>query len=229
MGTDACEILFFVKLPLAGKVKTRLARDLGAGRAAKLYEAFAEDQLATLTSTGIPVRVCCVPMGTLADYEMWLGNQYSFEWQLGFDLGARMLAAFDGAFRRGRKRVVLTGSDAPMMQRETVLEAFDALQHRDAVFSPSPDGGYSLAGYRASGLVRDVFLEMPWSTSGVFEETCRRLNEHDASYAVLQETPDVDTLQELGRLVQSAVFGNSPMTSRDNAPRSFSLLEHWGF
>ncbi|MFW5792111.1 MAG: glycosyltransferase, partial [Desulfohalobiaceae bacterium] len=54
-------ILFFVRLPEIGKVKTRLAAALGEQAALRLYRAFVKDQLAMFQELEVQVLVVGTP------------------------------------------------------------------------------------------------------------------------------------------------------------------------
>jgi len=45
--------------------------------------------------------------------------------QAGADLGARMAAAFEDAFRAGAARAVLVGTDCPALDADTLHRALD--------------------------------------------------------------------------------------------------------
>ncbi len=56
-------VLMFTKYPIPGMVKTRLAETLGAEHAAGLQTAFIRDELDMLKALGVPVTLCCDPLG----------------------------------------------------------------------------------------------------------------------------------------------------------------------
>ena len=112
MKNDAL-ILFFVKYPEPGEVKTRLAATIGPDKAAELYAHFVLDLLAKLESTQLPFKVCFYPEQKRDLMIGWLGDGYEYSLQKGVGLGERMATAFRDAFAGGHRRVILMGSDFP--------------------------------------------------------------------------------------------------------------------
>jgi hypothetical protein len=87
-------------------------------------------------------------------------------------VGARMADAFARAFARGAERVVLVGTDAPGVARETAIAALSALDAADVVIGPAEDGGYYLIALREPR--PELFAGVAWSTPSVREETRAR-------------------------------------------------------
>jgi uncharacterized protein len=69
------------------------------------------------------------------------------------------------------------------------------------VLGPTEDGGYYLIGLRQSR--RELFEQMPWSTSQVFPETRRRSEQYGLTVACTEYWYDVDTPDDLARLRDS--------------------------
>ena len=83
-----------------------------------------------------------------------------------------MFAAFDKLCAKGP--VLLIGTDCPALTPGHLRMAATALQEGDdAVFLPSEDGGYVLAGLRQADA--NLFADMPWGSAEVMAETRRRL------------------------------------------------------
>ena len=136
----------FVRAPVLGAVKRRLAAGIGAVEALRFYRA-ATDSL--LRRVGRDPRWETV----LAVTPDWAAHGVS-PWparivrtaQGGGDLGARMgrILARDPAVP-----VAIVGSDIPELGARHVGSAFAALRSADLVFGPAADGGYWLVGRRA--------------------------------------------------------------------------------
>ena len=107
------------------------------------------------------------------------------------DLGARMSAAFDEAFRRGADRVALVGSDVSGLTRDDVLAALPSLDNHDLVLGPARDGGYYLIAL--SRARPELFRGLAWGTSAVFAATMERAAALGLSVRVLEERRDIDT------------------------------------
>src|SRR5690606_24549295 len=92
--------------------------------------------------------------------------------QEGDDLGAREQAAFARMFRQGARRVILVGSDVPLLTPSILQEAVEVITadpQRVAV-GPAADGGYYLLGLSGPG-VPDLFSGVRWSTHYALADT----------------------------------------------------------
>ena len=195
-------ILFFVRYPETGAVKTRLAASIGSDEAAELYRNFVMDILVKLESSGFPLEVCFYPKQKRDAFVDWLGGGYAYYPQAGKDLGERMKAAFTNAFAGGHNRVVLIGSDFPDLPLSFFKESLDALNTYDAVIGPSVDGGYYLIGFRDRAFFPHIFEGMEWGTETVFRKTLSMLKAHKKRTYILPAWNDVDTVEDLEQLIQ---------------------------
>src|SRR5437763_1572758 len=134
-------IVIFARAPVAGEVKTRLAKALGEDTALALYEAFLDD--ACQLTAGLGARRVLAVAGDIDHASLQrLAKSQRLELapQGEGDLGARL----DRAMTRelGRGPVVIIGSDAPTLPRAELHRALDALVSHDIVLVPARDGGY---------------------------------------------------------------------------------------
>ncbi|MHC4362984.1 MAG: TIGR04282 family arsenosugar biosynthesis glycosyltransferase [Planctomycetota bacterium] len=199
-SSDNC-ILLFVKHPAPGRVKTRLAEQLGPGRAAALYENFVLDLLDTLRSLNVNLRIFFEPAEALNDIRHWLGENHSYVLQRGNNLGQRMKNAFAYAFADGCSKGVLIGSDLPDLPADFLSLGLRALDTGDAVLGPSSDGGYYLIGFSRETFLPEAFDNIAWGTDRVFAHTVKTLKRHRRKLYVLPRWHDVDTLEDLKSLV----------------------------
>ena len=166
-------IILFAKLPVAGKVKTRLQPRLSAQEAADLYRSFLLDCAETAASTTAARKViACSPAGSAEAVRELLGPlaaAFDFIPQPDTDLGNRMEVLFEHSFDGGAGRTVVVGSDSPSLSPGLIDEAFDLLRRPELVLGPCIDGGYYLIGQRQ--LDRTLFRGIEWSTSRVFRQT----------------------------------------------------------
>lgn len=235
MGNDvpACVALYFVRQPVAGQVKTRLARDLqplcpdGARAAAELYAAFGQDVLAALQAAGFSgpeVQVLHDPPDAGPAVRAWLGVGQCRPQPPG-DLGARMAGAFVESFAQGAEAAVLLGSDLPDLPPAILAQAREALadgSRMSTVLGPASDGGYFLVGFRRETFCADIFTDMPWSTPDVLRLTLERLAAHGRQALLLPPWHDVDTLKDLQSL--AARLAGTPGA----APRTRAALRVLG-
>ncbi|WP_291326600.1 TIGR04282 family arsenosugar biosynthesis glycosyltransferase [Desulfovibrio sp. UCD-KL4C] len=195
-------LLIFVKLPIAGMVKTRLAKDIGSKQAALFYAAFVEDLLARVDKSEIETLIFYDPEEPASAYNNWIGNRRLIP-QRGKDLGKRMLNAFKDAFTLGYKKCVLTGSDLPDLPTSTIKKGLSSLDKYPACLGPAKDGGYYLIGFQAKTLTDIPLTNIRWSTPHVFEETVQKFESLKLKPYILPEHADVDTLEDLMALLQN--------------------------
>ena len=208
---DSC-ILFFVKLPEKGSVKTRLAKDLGRNFVLALYENFVFDMLETLAKADLPIILYFHPPESGAAVSRWLGGNYLYVSQNGSDLGERMKNAFKDAFERGFSKAVIIGSDIPDLKISILDMAFNSLHANDMVVGPSVDGGYYLIGFRHNSFLPEVFKGISWGTDTVLKDTLKILREKNYRAHFLPEMRDVDTIEDLKALYErnkDTAFANS--------------------
>lgn len=205
-------ILLFVKAPVTGRVKTRLAAAVGDDAALELYRSFVLDLLEILDSGGFAATVLFDPPDAADAVAAWLGRNRRYLPQQGHDLGERMKNAFQAVFGSGAPKAILIGSDLPDLRPQILIEALDALERHDAVIGPALDGGYYLIGFRDETFRPEVFRNVPWSTPDVFEITMRRFTNAGAQVHPLPQWRDVDTIEDLRDLYernQGAAFERS--------------------
>ena len=197
-------ILFFVKYPEPGQVKTRLAARIGTTHAIELYQCFLDDLSAMLEKSRHDVIVCYSPDTTTA--KKWAQHRFPFAKQfyaqLGSNLGERMVKAFEFGFRAYQK-LLLIGSDSPHLPAPILNQAFYALEEFDTVIGPCPDGGYYLIGFREK-IVSNAFQNINWSTNRVLIQTQKTLALENKSVHHLSEMLDIDEHDDLELLLSVA-------------------------
>ncbi len=191
----------FVRQPVPGRVKTRLAAELGEKRAAEIYSAFITDVANRFRRIGNERVLCFCPDSTESRryFESVAGPDYRLWPQPEADLGTRMQRFLDEHIRGAGDRVVVIGSDSPTLPRGYVEQAFVALDGADCVIGPATDGGFYLIGM--SGRAWPLFPGVEWSTSRVLDQTVQRAHDCGARLAVLPAWYDVDTPDDLRMLV----------------------------
>lgn len=194
----------FAKFWQPGRVKTRLAAELGDSAAAALSRAFLEATLSRMAGLAAHREVCFSPADRQPEFRKMVPPGWTLSPQVEGKLGERIEAFFDRAFDRGAERVVLIGSDSPNVPREYAANAFAALEHVAVVLGPAADGGYYLVGARMS--TPPVFRDIAWSTPAVWGQTLAALDRAGLrggdGYALLPEWNDIDTLDDLRKLRQ---------------------------
>ena len=190
-------LIVFVKFPEPGKVKTRIARELGAERAAELYSRMAERIIHDVSGPGAYGTIVYFdPPEREDDIKTWLGSDsLSYEPQSGGTIGDRMANAFHRVFCEGAVRAVLIGTDIPEITADIISAAFDLLSDTDVVLGPAEDGGYYLMGLRK--FEPTLFRDIDWGTNTVYTRTLARIVEKNLSHKLLDTLKDVDTAEDI--------------------------------
>jgi uncharacterized protein len=190
----------FCKHPMPGKVKTRLAADIGEIPAARLYEAFLLDILERLQTATDRRILCYTPDGVRSRdwFSTLTGGAWGLRPQIEGSLGDRLQAFFDEESRDGPARVIVIGSDSPTISAAIIGRAEEQLHQSDAVIGPSPDGGYYLLGLRR--MSDRLFTDIDWSTPAVYDQQKQRLSEAGFTTASLPPIPEVDDAGDLDLL-----------------------------
>ncbi len=184
-------LLIFVKNPVPGTVKTRIARTVGNERAVAVYEhllAYTQQITGTPPLSG-PAWKRIVYYGDFINpADGWDG--YEKKEQTGVDLGERMLNAFAEQFAAGATRAVIIGSDCLQIKADHLEQAFSALDTADVVIGPATDGGYYLLGMNK--LHASIFQNKPWSQPELLEQTIHDLTQNTLTYTLLEALTDID-------------------------------------
>lgn len=193
-------LIVFVKAPVPGKVKTRLQIPLSEAQVARLYEAFVRDVVRGARRCGAATVSVAYETHPKRRDLTWLEDAPPWFPQADGDLGARLIAAFDRAFRAGAEKVVVIGSDCPDLDPGVLRRAFARLDDVQAVLGPAEDGGYYLIGLRAP--MPHLFTKMDWSESTVLKRTLERLRLRGESFRLMPVQSDVDTFGDLKSLAR---------------------------
>lgn len=181
-----------VKEPRPGRVKTRLARDIGVipatwwfrHQSARLFRRLKDPRWQTVLAVAPdqavrskiwPVDLARVPQGN-------------------GDLGQRMTRML----RAAPGPACLIGADIPGITRAHISRAFAALGDHDAVFGPASDGGYWLVGAKhPPRLLQGTFKNVRWSTGHALADTLNTLPGWRLAFT--DTLQDVDTAADLPR------------------------------
>jgi len=175
-------LLIFTRNPELGKVKTRLAKDLGDKNALEIYKTLLNHTKDVVSQVDCTRRVGYSV--NVRDNDIWETTVFEKFKQEGEDLGVRMYNAFKQGFLDGYKNVIIIGSDLYDLQPKHINQAFTALDNNDTVIGPAQDGGYYLLGMNT--LIKDVFFNKNWGNDSVYKDTISNL-----------ETKKIHTLETL--------------------------------
>ena len=196
-------LLIFLRDPVPGAVKTRLAAALGDQPACELYRACVELTLERLGAWRREVVLCVDPPEALGRTRTWLGDGWRMTAQQGRDLGERLAQATSQAFAEGAAQVVVIGTDSPWLRAERLDAAFAALARAEIVLGPTSDGGYYLIGL--SHPADPLFHGIAWGTSSVYPTTRAAARALGWSVTVLPMGYDLDHLHDVRRFLDEEI------------------------
>lgn len=194
---SAREILIFARTPELGKVKTRLAAEIGPDAALQTYLKLLAHTRESVSRSGFPARVHLA--GPMPEHDLWSEAGFRRFPQVDGDLGKRMASAFTQAFADGVRSVVIIGTDCPGLSSAHLHEAMKALETHEAVVGPADDGGYTLLGLTSP--IRAIFENKAWSTDSVLRDTLADFKTLGMSVARMETLRDLDTLDDLNALI----------------------------
>jgi rSAM/selenodomain-associated transferase 1 len=185
-------LLIFVRNPVYGKVKTRLAATIGNDKALQIYQQLVE-HTAAVTQHINATRVVYYS-DFISEGDAW-NETYLKTVQHGEGLGERMSNAFKDTLEYGAKKTVLIGTDCYELNAEIIANGFTELSNYDIVIGPALDGGYYLLGMKTHH--PQLFNDITWSTDTVLKETLARCAELGLRYFMLPVLSDIDDENDL--------------------------------
>lgn len=192
-------ILVFAREPVPGRVKTRLQPALGEDGTVRLYKTLLETVVGQLEELELAPWELWVTSNPSHEYFLTLCNKRDIYIQSGNDLGARMDHASSTALaREAVDRVIIIGSDCPVLDADYLSQALAALAEEQVVIGPADDGGYVLIGMNRPQPA--LFQEIDWGTASVLHQTQARLEAAGLTVACLEQRWDVDRPGDLERL-----------------------------
>ena len=192
------KLIIMAKTPVAGRVKTRLARDVGEASAATFYRHTCRAVVARLSQTKLWTTTLSISPDTGIHDRFWPPHLPRIRQGEG-DLGERMQRAMT---RNLDGPVVLVGTDIPEIRPSHVADAFHMLRNRDVVFGPTPDGGYWLVGSASQRYLRAAFRNVRWSTEFALSDTIKSFKAQNKRLTVglITQLNDVDHGTDLAGL-----------------------------
>lgn len=183
-------LVVMAKLPQAGRVKTRLAREIGIVEALRVYRTVLGRILRDLSADTRWRTWIAVSPDSAASSPVW--PKVSLIGQGSGNLGQRMQHVFD-ELPTGPAAII--GSDIPGIRRADIADAFAALGSNEAVFGPAGDGGYWLVGQRRLPRVLPMFANVRWSSEHALADTLANVNRA----ALIRQIDDLDTAADYRR------------------------------
>ena len=197
-------VVVFARSARLGRVKTRLARGIGAGAALRFHRLTLAAILRRLArDRRWETRIAATPDGDARRGRGWPARVRVTRQGRG-DLGERMLRAIAGA---GGRPVAIVGADVPELGAAAVDRALRLLAAHAAVLGPSGDGGYWLIGWRGARPSPRLLDGVRWSSAHSLADTRTALGWRRVAFA--DRLDDVDDAAAHARWLR-----RSPSTSR---------------
>ena len=179
------------KVPVAGAVKTRLARQIGVAEALRFYRATSRAVLGRIGRQPFWETIIAVTPGTGTGAPVWPQGMARMGQGQG-DLGARMQRPMQ-TLPPGP--VCVIGTDVPDINVALVRRAFRLLGPNDFVFGPAEDGGFWLVGQRRRPRVTSPYANVRWSHAGTLTDVLANLKGRKVAFT--GRLHDVDEPRDL--------------------------------
>ncbi|MFK7947549.1 MAG: TIGR04282 family arsenosugar biosynthesis glycosyltransferase [Saprospiraceae bacterium] len=181
-------LLIFIKNPIKGKAKTRLAATVGDDEALHIYLELLKHT--RNIATQIDTKRNLFYSHFIDNNDEWSNSDFDKQLQINGDLGEKMTAGFEATFEKKATKAVIIGSDCASLTAAIVNEAFAKLDTHDFVIGPADDGGYYLIGM--TQFSPEIFQNIAWSTEDVFPQTINIITNKNKTYALLPTLSDID-------------------------------------
>ena len=203
-------LIIFLKYPEPGKVKTRLAKDIGDKTAAELYYIFIKHLLAIfLHSENYKVTIQFSPQDKAKELSE-LFKIKDIEPQSGNDLGEKISNAFDISFSKDYSNTIIIGSDCIELKKDDIENGFSLLSSGcDSIIGPTYDGGYYLIGLSKKNYPT-IFKDIEWSTEKVFIQTMQLIKRSKMNYKILDYYNDIDEISDINSNVIKIINSYNP-------------------
>ena len=184
-------LIIFTRNPELGKVKTRLAKDVGDQSALDIYEFLLKHTVSVTKDLDFAKEVHYSE--EIKHNDIWDEELYIKKRQIEGGLGEKMEQAFLSGFKNGYKNIIIIGSDLYDLNQEDIEEAFKALETFEYVLGPAEDGGYYLLGMNIFN--QKIFKNKAWGTDTVLRDTLIDLKTQQIQ--LLDERNDIDVYEDI--------------------------------
>lgn len=185
-----------------GRVKTRLARGVGAAEALRFYRTASSNLLRRLDSDRRWRTVLAVTPDHAVTSRTWPAILPRLPQGRG-DLGERM----ERMLCAGNGPAILIGSDIPGIHSEHIAAAFKLLARHDAVFGPAEDGGFWLVGLKPYPRLPGIFENVRWSSEFALSDVLANLKSRRIGFAArLADIDDAESYRRAGRSCERLII-----------------------
>jgi len=195
-------LIIFVKNPEIGKVKSRLAKIIGAEKALFVYKKLLIKTKEIVANISVEKLVCYSDKISAGD--LWENSSFQKTLQRGDDLGDKMYNAFHDAVEQSYRKICLIGSDNMEITADIIKEAFHQLDDQDIVLGPAIDGGYYLIAMKFP--YREIFKNKEWGSDSVLKNTIDDIQKLNLKYSLLPELNDIDVFEDINEKDRDFLF-----------------------
>ena len=185
-------LVIMVKEPHPGRVKTRLAKDIGTIAAAWWFRHSAAQLIRRVRDPRWQVIIAVSPDTEGSQSRVWPADLMRMQQGSG-GLGVRMAGLLANA---PLGPVVIIGADIPGICPQHIERAFRELGTNEMVFGPARDGGFWLVGSkRLRPNPTGLFENTRWSATSTLGDVLRGLG--GIRVGIVDTLSDVDTVADL--------------------------------
>lgn len=212
--SEQLHFIVMAKLPIAGRVKTRLCPPLTLEQSCQVYAACLEYWLKRLMEISEDCHarlVWCFDPAEKAEEAQKLVEQWNLagvvlQPQGPGNLGERVVSAWE-PYQSGP--VLFFGADSPDVPDAHLISAAEKVKQNNVVLGPTDDGGYWTLGVRAMSGLANLLRDIPWSSGQEFAATADRARQLGQTLAIIDTWQDVDKFDDLAQLVRRLDAGQS--------------------
>jgi len=178
-------LVIFVKAPLMGKAKTRLAADIGKVHAQRIYRAMCAKVFRSCQDKRWQTVLYVTP-------DHCADKGYGGLWPQRLP---RLTQGGGGLTERSARifthkgPIIAIGTDSPQIKVRDIAHGFKALKTNNAVFGPADDGGFWLIGLNGPAEL-DLFENIRWSHPETLADMLTKLSGPVASLRTLMDIDD---------------------------------------
>lgn len=199
------QVIIFCKDPWGTQpVKSRLGKQIGNQKARDLYESFLKLLIEKLQFKPEFEMVLSVASQPTVEFQKTFGA-FAIEVQIDGDLGHRLTDSLLKHLAQQQK-VLITGSDSPLISIESLQICFQKLDTSDVVFGPSTDGGFYAVGCRSFS--QKAFDGVRWSTQYTLQDALKGCQQENLQTSLGLENFDIDTQEDLQKLKKELLSKN---------------------
>ena len=181
-------LVILAKAPFMGRVKTRLAHDVGPLSAWGFYRK--------------TLNVVVNPLANNAKWKTWLSVSPDMSIHKNHIWPTKAQRVRQGFGNLGQRMdrvmqtmppgpVIIIGADIPEIRPHHIADAFQVLGEKDTVFGPAQDGGYWLVGQRRRPRILPLFTDVRWSSPHALADTIKNIP-NGVNTGYVEELSDVD-------------------------------------